>query len=47
MIFILDTVKGFSDTEAQDNLEKKLKEGNKVYEFFRYEKAGHGFAKYI
>ena len=44
MINILDTVKNFSDTESQETLEKKLKEGNRVYEFFRYENAGHGFA---
>jgi len=41
---LLDSLKGFSDPEAQDALEKTLKENNVVYEFFRYENANHGFA---
>jgi carboxymethylenebutenolidase len=38
-----DQLKGFSDPEAQDNLEKVLKENNINYEFFRYN-ADHAFA---
>jgi dienelactone hydrolase len=39
-----DKAKDFSDTNAQDKLEKILKENNRTYEFFRYEGADHGFA---
>jgi carboxymethylenebutenolidase len=38
-----DPLKGFSDSEAQDKLEKILKENNCAYEFFRYEGADHAF----
>lgn len=38
-----DSLKGFSDTEAQDALENVLKENNVVYEFFRYDGADHAF----
>jgi carboxymethylenebutenolidase len=38
-----DNLKGFSDPEAQDALEKVLKENNINYEFFRYN-ADHAFA---
>lgn len=39
-----DNLKGFSDPEAQDALEKTLKENNIVFEFYRYEGADHAFA---
>ena len=39
-----DSLKGFSDTEAQDALEKKLQETKRVFEFYRYEGADHAFA---
>ena len=39
----LDNAKGFSDPEAQDALEKVLKDNKISYEFFRYD-AGHGFS---
>lgn len=38
-----DDLKGFSDVEAQDKLEKTLKDNNLPYEFFRYEGAPHAF----
>ena len=38
-----DSLKGFSDSEAQDKLENRLKETNRVYEFYRYEGAEHAF----
>ena len=38
-----DTLKGFSDPEAQDALEKTLNEVKANYEFFRYD-ADHAFA---
>ena len=38
-----DSLKGFSDPEAQDALEKVLKENNVKYEFYRYEGADHAF----
>ena len=41
---LLDSLKGFSDPEAQDNLEKKFKDNNVKYEFHRYQDADHGFA---
>lgn len=39
-----DPIKGFSDTEAQDKLEKTLKDNGREFEFFRYEGADHAFA---
>lgn len=39
-----DSAKGFSDSEAQDKLEKILKDSGREYEFFRYEGAEHAFA---
>jgi carboxymethylenebutenolidase len=39
----LDKIKGFSDPEAQDALEKVLAENKITYEFFRYD-ADHGFS---
>ena len=41
-----DQLKGFSDPEAADALEKLLKENSREYEFYRYE-AGHGFANQL
>ncbi|CAF0937240.1 unnamed protein product [Brachionus calyciflorus] len=38
-----DDLKGFSDPEAQDKLEKLLKENNITYEFYRYDGADHAF----
>lgn len=38
-----DNLKGFSDPEAQDALEKTLRENNIVFEFYRYEGADHAF----
>ena len=38
-----DALVGFSDPTSQDKLEKMLKYGKRVYEFFRYEDAGHAF----
>lgn len=38
-----DTVKGFSDPEAVDSLEKKLKDANADFTIYRYEGAAHGF----
>jgi carboxymethylenebutenolidase len=38
-----DSLKGFSDTEAQDALEKVLKDANVSYEFYRYDGADHAF----
>lgn len=38
-----DSLAGFSDSAAQDALEKVLKENNIVYEFYRYEGADHAF----
>lgn len=39
----LDNVKGFSDSETVNQLEKKLKESNADFQIFRYENASHGF----
>jgi carboxymethylenebutenolidase len=39
-----DSIKDFSDTEAQDKLEKILKESNVDFEFFRYDGGDHAFA---
>jgi carboxymethylenebutenolidase len=39
-----DSLKGFSDSEAQDALENTLKEAGRQFEFFRYEGADHAFA---
>lgn len=39
-----DSAKGFSDAEAQDKLEKILKDSGRDYEFHRYEGAEHAFA---
>ncbi len=41
---LLDSMKGFSDPEAADGLEKALKDHSISYEFHRYENADHGFA---
>lgn len=38
-----DQVKGFSDPEAVDALEKKLKDAGADFKIYRYEEAGHGF----
>lgn len=38
-----DALVGFSDITAQDALEAKLKGGKRIYEFFKYEDAGHAF----
>ena len=43
-IFVnLDQCLNFSDPPTQDKLEKTLKEANRVFEFYRYEGANHGF----
>ena len=39
-----DSLKEVSDSEAQEKLENRLKETNRVYEFFRYKGAEHAFA---
>lgn len=39
-----DSAKGFSDPEAQDKLEKILKDSGRDYVFYRYEGAEHAFA---
>lgn len=38
-----DDLKGFSDSDAQDKLEKTLKATGKPFEFHRYEGAKHAF----
>ena len=38
-----DSAMGFSDPATQDACEKSLKDNHRVYEFFRYEGAEHGF----
>lgn len=39
-----DPLKGFSDLEAQEKLEKLLKSSGRSFEFHRYEGADHAFA---